>query len=422
MSAETFLLLGLIILVGFTGHVFYEYTKVPEILFMILIGLTIGPFLKFVDPANLMQLSPLISILALHIVLLDAGLSLDVFGVIKSLGKSALWTLLVLIFCTFIIGTFMYVAGWSPLHALLIGAVNSGTATVVVVSILSRVSVPREVEQLLVIESIANDVTLSIVVVILLQLITVESLDLRQLSNSLVGPITVAVILGVAFSIMWTSILWRHLREQKLVYVFTLGFLFVLYALVEIIGGNGIIASLVLCLSLGNLPAIFERLSSEIIRLHLGFLEHHTGSLALLTEHFTEVLNSIKKTQIDIAFFIRNLFFVYLGAVFELEGVSPAILLICFSMMGLILLSRFLASKVLILFDQRYKGYSTIMTLTVARGFVATLLVFLPSAKGVEIPLLKEIMLFMVILSTFTTIVGSSIYGRRAKIKGTAVS
>ncbi len=415
MSAVTFLLLGLIILIGFVGHVFYEYTKVPEIFFMIMIGLIIGPFFKFVNPGSIIELSPLISPLALIIVLLDAGLSLNIFGVAKNLGKSVLWTILVLTSCTFIVGAFMYALGWEPLYALLIGVVSSGTSTAVVVPVLSRLSVPEEVKQILIIESIANDVTLTLAVVGLIQIINFKTLDIRQLSSSLVGSTTVSIILGVAFSVMWANILWRHLREQKLVYVFTLGFLFVLYALDEIIGGNGIIAVLVLCLSLGNLPVLFERLESEIVRLKIGFLEHYTKSLASLTKHFTDVVDSIQKTQIDIAFFIRNLFFVYLGIVFDLENVSPMILLICLAMTGLILLSRFFASKVLALLDQRYAGYSMIMMFMTARGFMATLLAFLPSVEGVEIPLLREIVLLMVVFSTIMTIIGSIVYERRIK-------
>jgi hypothetical protein len=52
------------------------------------------------------------------------------------------------------------------------------------------------------------------------------------------------------------------------------------------------------------------------------------------------------------------------------------------------------------------------MTFMIARGFTATFTALLPSAQGVEIPQLKDVVLLLVLLSTLMTIIGSSIYER----------
>ncbi len=70
------LLLGLIILVSFIGHILFKYTKIPESLFMIFIGLAVGPVFKLVDQSIFMTYMPLVSTITMIIILLDSGFSL----------------------------------------------------------------------------------------------------------------------------------------------------------------------------------------------------------------------------------------------------------------------------------------------------------------------------------------------------------
>lgn len=68
MSVEL-LLLGLIILVGFVGQVLFRYTKIPESLFMILIGLALGPIFGVVNPTEFVYYAPTVVTITLVIVL-----------------------------------------------------------------------------------------------------------------------------------------------------------------------------------------------------------------------------------------------------------------------------------------------------------------------------------------------------------------
>ena len=103
-----FLILGLIILVGFIGRGIFRYTKVPESLFMIIIGLIVGPFFNIVDQSELADYTPLVVTLTLIIVLLDSGLSLEISDIARSFAKATVFTILVLIITTSVVGGFLY--------------------------------------------------------------------------------------------------------------------------------------------------------------------------------------------------------------------------------------------------------------------------------------------------------------------------
>ncbi|KON29643.1 hypothetical protein AC480_02780 [miscellaneous Crenarchaeota group archaeon SMTZ1-55] len=410
------LILGLIILVGFVGRVVFKYTKVPESLFMILIGLAVGPGFGLVDQAVFVEYGSFVVTITLVIVLLDSGLKLDMFDTVRSMLKALRFTLLVLVFSTLFIGVFFMVMGWAPLHALLIGVVSSGTTTVVTASLLPRLQVSDDIKQVLLMESIINDVTLITAAVIIVQVLGLGIVDLGQLVSLLLGPVIIAVVLGLGFTVLWVSVLWRLYTRQELAYVFTMGVLFLLYSLVELLGGNGAIAVLVLSLTLGNIPLILEALLGEESPLQYGFLQRYSMSLTTL-QRFTDLVDEIKASQVDFAFFMQNFFFVYLGIIFDPAKIDFMLIGICFAIILLMFASRYVSARIMAFSDPAFKQYATFVAGVVARGFTATFVALLPETKGITVPLFKEIVLIMVLLSTFVTILGTVIHERRLKPK-----
>jgi NhaP-type Na+/H+ or K+/H+ antiporter len=401
------LLLGLIILVGFIGRGIFRYTKVPEALFMIIIGLAVGPLFGIIDQSVFITYTPIVISLTLIIVLLDSGLSINIFDMARRLGKAIVFTILVLVFSTLIIGGFMYLIGWEPLHAFLIGVVSSGSTTIVVTSLLVRLSVPEEIKQILIMESIINDVTLVTSAIVLIQIIKLGALDTIGILSVILEPIIISILVGIFFTILWVNVIEWFYKGEELIYCFTLGILFLLYSFVELINGNGAIAILVLSLSLGNLPIIFDKIGES------RFFKQYPKTLKKMSKRTKDVVKEIKRTQVDFAFFIKIFFFVYLGIIFDLTKLTPSLLGLSIVILFLMFISRYISSRILALADSNFKKYSTIISSMVARGFTATFVALLPTTMGVEIPQLKELILIMVLVSTITTIVASIIFERR---------
>jgi cell volume regulation protein A len=383
---------------------------------MLFIGLAVGPVFKLVDQSAFITYMPLVSTITMIIILLDSGFSLTIEGTVKNLSKAIRLTILVLIFSMGLISTFMYfVMGWDILPALFIGAISSGTTTVVIVYLLTRFNVPEIVKDTLILESIFNDVTLITTSVVLLQIIKIQTLDVGQIVISFFGPIAIASILGLTFSLMWVGILWKLYRGDELIYVFTLGYLFTLFFIVEGMGGIGALAILIFSLTLGNLPTIIDTIQDELILRKRVLSEFQIETFQFLSQRFTNITREIKHTEIHFSFIIKNFFFVYLGIIFDLENLNYLSLVISIAIIILMLISRYMSVRISALFDSELKQFTPLMTLMIARGFTATFVALMPAAEGIEIPHLKEITLILVLLTTLITMTGTIIYGQRLK-------
>jgi cell volume regulation protein A len=410
------LLLGVIILIGFIGNILFKYTKIPESLFMILIGLAVGPVFKLVDQSAFITYMPLVSTITMIIILLDSGFSLTIEGAVHNLSKAIRLTILVLLFSMVFISTFMYFGmGWDIYQSLFIGAISSGTTTVVIVHLLTRFDVPEIVKDTLILESIFNDVTLITMSVILLQIIKIQTFDMGQIVVSFVGPIVIALVFGLTFSLMWVGILWRLYRGEELIYVFTLGILFLLFFLVEAMGGIGALAILIFSLALGNLPLIINTIQDELILRKRVLSEFQIETFQFLSQRFTNITREIKHTEIHFSFIIKNFFFVYLGIIFDLENLNPIAFVISTAIIILMLLSRYVSVRISALFDAELKQHTPLMTIMIARGFTATFVALMPASEGIEIPHLKEVTLILVLVTTLITMTGTILFENRFK-------
>lgn len=395
------LILGLIILVGFIGNLLFKHIRIPESLFMILIGLAVGPIFGMVDQSTSIGFMPLVVTITLIMVLLDSTLSLNVFETVRSLKKAVFFTLLVMFCITFFVTVFMYLVGWEPIHALLVGVISTGTTSIVASFLLPRLTLPEDIKQILFIESIVNDITLITSIVVIIQIMEINELNLVQIGSALIAPVTTALVVGGVFTYLWVNVLWRFYKGEELTYVFTLGMLFILYSFVEYIGGNGAIAVLVLSISLQNLPIIYKRFVKDSV------------TLPDLVERFNKASMYIRNTTVNFSFFVRNFFFVYLGMIFNFNNADAFLLGLCLMIILIVCIGRYLSVKILSFSDDQLKDYTPIISIMVSRGFIASFSALLPSAKGIIIPQLNEIVLMIVVFSTLTTIIGLFIYERR---------
>ena len=107
---------------------------------------------------------------------------------------------------------------------------------------------------------------------------------------------------------------------------------------------------------------------------------------------------------------MQNCFFVYLGVIFDVEHANYLLIGTCVVILTLMFISRYVSARVLSIFKPEVKPHVTLMASMVARGFTSTFVALLPSTKGIDVPLFKEIVLAMVLFSTIVTMVGSIIY------------
>src|SRR3989339_183918 len=90
------LILGIIILIGFIGNFFFNKTRIPESIFLMLIGILLGPVFSVVSPSFFADNASFLISLALVVVLLDSGLTLNISKTLKNAPTALVFTVLVM--------------------------------------------------------------------------------------------------------------------------------------------------------------------------------------------------------------------------------------------------------------------------------------------------------------------------------------
>jgi len=129
------ILISSTLFLGYVSGLFYSRTKIPDIIWLLAFGILLGPVLNYFDSALFVTLSPMMSIVALCIILFDAGINVDVRAIMETMHKS-----LVLSFTTFavtvvVVGYALYYlmpGDFTLLQAMLFGSMVGGTSTVTV--------------------------------------------------------------------------------------------------------------------------------------------------------------------------------------------------------------------------------------------------------------------------------------------------
>jgi len=364
---------------------------------MIIIGLLIGPVFGFVDPAAYQGVAGTFATIAIVIILIDSGLDFDVGLLFKKMLDASLFTILVNVFITLFVGLFVhFLYGWELLHGFLLGIVSSGTTTVMVQVLLEGLNVNKETKQLLVLESILNDTTLIIIAVSLMNLIKHGSFSIVEAAHQMLKLVAVefsiGLVLAIAFFIVWFKAVKVIPPRKTKNYVFLLGLIFILYGVAELLGGSGVVGVLFFSLLVGNVHSIMK---------HLNLKEKYYRK-----EHI-QSLKTIGMVQLDLSFFIRTFFFVFLGMITQLNQVTITLLLMAVAIIGIMIVTRFLSIGLISFIEKKYKEHTFLIATMVPRGFVATLLAFLPYNEGIIIPNFPEIVLLLIFSTSIVSILSN---------------
>jgi cell volume regulation protein A len=370
-----FLILGFIILAGYFSLSLFKKTKISEIIILLIVGLIIGPISSllgfgFFGPSEFLLFNnflPFFASFALIMILFEGGMQLNFFKVIKALPGSLSFTIAVFLTnMIFTIGILLLLgaAGLFPFDLLLavfIAAVVGGTSSAVIMPIVKNTSAKEETKTLLGLESALTDALCVITAVAVGEIFLIGSVSLDSVFGGIIANFSIAAILGFVAGIFWLNAL-SYLPKKSYEYLMTLATLLLLYSVVQFFGGNGAIAALIFGLVLGN---------SEDIT-----------SMLKLTKR--QVDTSIKSFQSEISFLIKTFFFVYLGLLFKMEFLNPAVLVISGAIIILIFISRYLVSTVLRKIKPIYTMDQLLISFMSARGLAAAVLVSLPLSMGLD--------------------------------------
>lgn len=313
-------LVGLIIFVGYLATLGFQRFRTPDILFLILLGVLIGPVLGLLSVDDLRAIAPIVSTLAIVLILFDGGLEIKLHelrqGVAQGSALGVLVFCITALLCAFVAHVF---GGIRPVNALMLGMALGGAGVVIVLPLIQQMGAGKRAVTIVNLEAAVADVLVVVGVHTVAMAVALKLTDPLNFVQVILATFAIALVAGPAAGFGWARLMPK-LRAGGPEYMLTLAAIFILYATVEFLGGSGPIAALGFGLVLGNSQRVqwTEPDVRESVRRPRRKKE--------LVPVFGAGLHGFHQ---EIVFFIRTFFFVLLGIVLDLDVLrDPGFLLV----------------------------------------------------------------------------------------------
>jgi cell volume regulation protein A len=318
-----------ILSIGFLGNIFFKKTGWPDILFLIAVGIVIGPFLNIFSKDVFIQSLPAISTFTLLMILFRGGMELNISEVLskgfRALFQASAYFLLGMIWTAI---SLHFAMGWEWIDSFMLGSIVSQTGAVVIIPLAKGIGVQEGSATLLSIEATATSIYNIVFFFAFLETRLGGTLNFTEALTLIMAKISVGVIIGVFVGIAFLRILFL-LEKEEFTYMVTLGIILLSYVISEELKGSGALTVLILGIILGNNEEMFRILGRD----------HHPLYLS-------EVKRRLENFQAEISFILRTFFFVLLGLVFDIS--QPSLfraLAYVLPITGILLASRFLVTS-----------------------------------------------------------------------------
>jgi cell volume regulation protein A len=379
-SLTTFFgLLGALLVLAFVANRFSKWTRVPDVIVLLVTGIVLGPVLHLVDGSKFSEVTHGFGTLALILILFAAGLELDLRHALKQFGAGTVLALLsyslslvgVTCFC-------IYVLRLALMPSLLVGATLACISGSVILPVLEQLEMRASVKTTLVIEASFGDGLGALGVSLLLDLALgggdIKSGPVPDLlarvglapgsHGSMAGAITaillfkflLALAVAIVFGYLWLRLL-PLVSDKQFWQVLTFAAVLLLYSFTHAIGGTALFAVMAFGAALANLPDPRHSADSFVFR--------------ILPPDPSRAIHSF---HAELAFLVRSFFFVLLGVLVNFSGLQRQFLA-SLGITGVLLVARFLAVQVS---RVAWRGTTSrereVATLLIPRGLITAVL------------------------------------------------
>ena len=385
----TIAIIGLLI---FTAHLFSEIfsrKRIPDVLFLIIIGLLIGPVFHWISPESLGNAGSLFSGITLVTILFESGTQLR-FSALKDSFRGALR----LTALNFILSAVaIWLVGWlildlDPIVSMILGCMLGGTASAVVIPIVRQMHMSEKPAIMLILEAAIGNVFSIVLALALMQAIKSRHVEFGAILGDIFSSFILATVMGLLGAIFWALIL-DQVRNIKYSILTTPAFVFIIYGVNEWMGFSGAIAALAFGIGMANIDGIYNAWLKKFIKKVPVNLNETERSL------FSELV-----------LLLKTFFFIYVGISIQLTHWHPIVIGLGISIMVFILripAVRFAISKKEGIPDKELAFMSALNPKGLTAAVLATqALIYIPEG---EVALFVRNIVFSVIL--FSIVINS---------------
>lgn len=379
---------GVTIFLGVAGEAFFKRTGIPDIAFLLILGVIIGPVLGIIQAEVVVEIVPYFAALALIIIMFDGGLNLDLKNMVKTAHFAILLALLGFVISVVIVTLLAhYGLGWMWLDSILLASIVGGSSSIIVFGLVRTIRVSEETKSMLSFESALTDILSTIVAFIMFEAVLSGYFDIDLLGVTFGRAVAVGLLLGLGVGFPWMFVTTKLANAQHS-YMLTLGILFVLYFMAQSFGESGALTALVFGLMLGNRYRL-----SRFLRIKLPDISTDDTMHNQLT------------------FLVRSFFFVFVGLLAsfgQIEYLIFGIVATVVIYLGRIIVVNVSLTKRFSLLDRK------ITSVMIPRGLAAAVLATFPITMGLPNgEAYPQIVFFVIMVSVIITTIG---LGRAKKI------
>ena len=372
---------GVVIFLGVAGEAFFKKTGIPDVAFLMILGVIIGPVFGLIQPEAVIQVVPYFAALALIIIMFDGGLNLDIKHVIKTAHFSVTLAVLGFILSVVMISIAAHFAlGWAWLDSILLASIVGGSSSAIVFGLVRNIKISEETKSMLSFESALTDILATIVAFILFEAVLAGHFDLQTLQETIGRAVIVGLVLGFGVGIPWMYISTK-LGNAQHAYMLTLGVLFVLFFLANSFGESGALTALVFGLMIGNKSHLAKILRFKLPRIELDDPTHN-----------------------QLTFLVRSFFFVFVGLMAsfgQIEYLIFGVLMTIAVYFGRILVVKITLTKRFSFLDR------AVTKSMIPRGLAAAVLATYPITMGLpNADAYPQLIFFIILSSVIITTIG----------------
>src|SRR3989338_5884625 len=375
LSAPVLLLAGaIIIFLGIVGEAFFKKTGIPDIAFLMIFGVIIGPVFGIIPTSTVIEIVPYFAAIALILIMFDGGLNLDIKNVVKTMHYALVLAILgFLISVVSVALVVFYGLQWGLIESILLGVMVGGSSSIIVFSLVQRLPISDQTKSMLALESAITDILVTITAFVLIEMLISGIFDPNLVITSFAKSVGIGLTLGFVIGIPWAYVTTKIQNVQRS-YLLTIGILFVIFFAEKSLGGTGALAPLIFGLMLGN---------KQILSHYLKFK---------LPEISTD-----DPTHNQLTFLVRSFFFVFVGLLATLGKIefiifgAIAAILIYITRIGIVKVSL---GKRFSLFDKK------VTSAMIPRGLAAAVVATIPLTIGIANAEVYPQIVFVIILTS----------------------
>src|SRR5215468_2434796 len=390
-TALIFGLIGGLLVLAFLANRLSRLTRIPDVLMLMALGVVIGPGLHLADPASLTGATNLLGTLAIILVLFEGGLKLKLRETLRHFPGSLLLAVLSYTISTVLVALISHRLLGLPMNtALSVGAVLGCTSSTVVLPVLQQLHASEPVRVTLMLEASWGDVLAVLTVGLLMGLGDSHAHIGQTVAAGIANQVGLAVLFAVATGVLWSRLV-PVLSEARFWQVLTFSIVLLLYAGMEALDANGLIAVLAFGLTLANFPGVDPRIR-----------------FAHLERYINESQQALLSFHSELAFLVRTFFFVLIGTIADLAIIGRHPFLLVGTLLMLVV-SRWLAVQVSRLAWRQIgrEGRDLILWI-MPRGLITVVLALqVAGLRKDELNFLPGLAFAVILLTNFLVVVGS---------------